>query len=1064
MFPLVPGRLPAVLARWSALALLATAVTFLFVSTASAAIGTAGDVAPLPPTVGGNVIGPFRIGNTAAGVLSLADGVLLTNTNAAIVGDATSGIGVVVVDNSTWNLTTPGADLTVANSGSGSLRLINFGTMSVSDSLIAAAQLNSLGDISVTDFGTILRATGAANIAQRGQAVVTIQNGGRMLTGAGIMGDEITSDGRVTLLDQFSLWRSTSTLTVANAGRGILQVLDGARVENTSATIANLAGSTGTVEVSGLSSLWQSPLGITVGESGHGTLLVTDGGFVTTGFAASISTLGRQAGSTGQVEVRGLDSLLSMSSITVGGSGNGALRILEGGRAKAANAILGDNASAYGTALVDGAGSEWDVTALTVADPGEAHLTISDGGLVKSFSQARVNGLGRLTLDGGRLEVENALGLANAGVVEGNGSIDGAFNNNAGAQLRPHGAAPLIITGPLSNLGLIDIQSGQLEVLGATSNSQDIDARDGATLRFGATGLDNNTGAQLAITTGVVDVFGAVDNNAGGEIAVGSTAVAVFHDAVTNNGTFFVQPDGHVLMLEDLAFAASSVLSLPLKAEGAGKLEVAGTAQLGGDLQLIPADELPLPGDQFAILSSGGLGGTTFASISGDTANGLQFFPIYSPTDVTIFTTAEGETTWGVDAGGQVSLGANWFGGVPPTGANESIAFTTVITADRTIQVDAPLSLARIRLDDDNNYTIAGPQTITMAATGNDPAAIQVDNTHGNGAHTINAPLALADDLAIVQHSSGPLTLGGALTNAGGHTINKTGSGVLTIAGPQIHGPGAQLTVTAGTARLNTDAGSSASRNLTVNANTTTIFSSTQHLAALNVGTGATAAVSTGVPKNLVVNALSIAGAGDSAGTLDITSNAAIVDYPTAGPDPEATIRQQIIAGRGATGFGATWTGNGITSSTAASDVAANPESTSVAYADNAALPLGPYANFRGETVDDSSILIRYTRTGDANLDGVVNDDDVTIISATYAPGTPQAAWALGDFDYNGFVDDDDVTLLGAFYDPAATPLNAAPSVAAESSSTLAAVPEPQSMVLAILAASAITVFWRRRI
>jgi hypothetical protein len=61
-----------------------------------------------------------------------------------------------------------------------------------------------------------------------------------------------------------------------------------------------------------------------------------------------------------------------------------------------------------------------------------------------------------------------------------------------------------------------------------------------------------------------------------------------------------------------------------------------------------------------------------------------------------------------------------------------------------------------------------------------------------------------------------------------------------------------------------------------------------------------------------------------------------------------------------------------------------------------------------------------FTLTGDANLDGLVNDDDVTIVGATYAPGVSQPSWALGDFDYNGFVDDDDVTLLGGFYDPSA--------------------------------------------
>jgi hypothetical protein len=113
--------------------------------------------------------------------------------------------------------------------------------------------------------------------------------------------------------------------------------------------------------------------------------------------------------------------------------------------------------------------------------------------------------------------------------------------------------------------------------------------------------------------------------------------------------------------------------------------------------------------------------------------------------------------------------------------------------------------------------------------------------------------------------------------------------------------------------------------------------------------------------------------------------------------------------------------------------------------------------------VDDTSLLIAYVRTGDANLDGVVNDDDVTIVGATYAPGVPQPSWALGDFDYNGFVDDDDITLLGAFYDPSAEPLitpAALGSGEGVSGAGVAAVPEPGTLVLlGILLA--LTIAWR---
>jgi hypothetical protein len=161
-------------------------------------------------------------------------------------------------------------------------------------------------------------------------------------------------------------------------------------------------------------------------------------------------------------------------------------------------------------------------------------------------------------------------------------------------------------------------------------------------------------------------------------------------------------------------------------------------------------------------------------------------------------------------------------------------------------------------------------------------------------------------------------------------------------------------------------------------------------------------------------------------GRLDINDNALIVDYT--GDSPAATIRSKIAEGRGGAGIGnGKWAGTGITSSIAQQINATMPEARSVGYAENGTLPLGPYTTFRGQPVDSTSVLIAYTRTADANLDGVVNDDDVTIVGATYAPGLVQPHWALGDFEYNGFVDDNDVTLLGAFYDPASGPIPAPP-------------------------------------
>jgi hypothetical protein len=203
-------------------------------------------------------------------------------------------------------------------------------------------------------------------------------------------------------------------------------------------------------------------------------------------------------------------------------------------------------------------------------------------------------------------------------------------------------------------------------------------------------------------------------------------------------------------------------------------------------------------------------------------------------------------------------------------------------------------------------------------------------------------------------------------------------------------------------------------------------------------------------------SALSIAGTPAApTGTLDVGDSGIALDYPEGGPSPAADVRTRIIAGRGAPGLIGTWDGKGITSSASA----AAPDSTSVGYAVNGDMPLGAVTEFRGQPVDPTTVLIRHTRIGDANLDGVVNDDDVTIVGAVYAPGVPNANWANGDFDYNGFVDDDDVTLLGALYNPGLPPIPAP-----EAGSGVAAVPEPATWLMLTLGGLGAGLFgWRRR-
>jgi uncharacterized membrane protein len=373
-------------------------------------------------------------------------------------------------------------------------------------------------------------------------------------------------------------------------------------------------------------------------------------------------------------------------------------------------------------------------------------------------------------------------------------------------------------------------------------------------------------------------------------------------------------------------------------------------------------------------------------------------------------------TTWNVDANGIWNVGSSWTLGVPNAVGKEAL-LGNIITQPRTITLNSPATLGRLDFDSTHGYTIGGTNALTLDA-GTGSANVNVVS----GSHSITAPLTLADNSVFtVTPPASNLSITGTLS-ASGKSLTKAGAGTLTL------------------------------NNL--------------RAAALGIDGGTVAIAANGTnAATSVLKTISIAGDTTPTARLDLNNNAAIIDHT--GTSPAATVRQQILAARGAPGLGQTWNGNGITSSTVAAANAAEPESRSIAYAENSGLPLGPFTTFRGQPVDETALLIAYTRTGDANLDGLVNDDDVTIVGASYAPGVSQPHWALGDFDYNGFVDDDDVTLLGAFYDPSATALS--PPVASDDStwraepeaevSAVAAVPEPGTLISAATAGILLALF-----
>jgi hypothetical protein len=196
-----------------------------------------------------------------------------------------------------------------------------------------------------------------------------------------------------------------------------------------------------------------------------------------------------------------------------------------------------------------------------------------------------------------------------------------------------------------------------------------------------------------------------------------------------------------------------------------------------------------------------------------------------------------------------------------------------------------------------------------------------------------------------------------------------------------------------------------------------------------------------------VVRSLTIAGLpGAYTGLLDVGNNALVVDYAE-GERPIDDVRTQISSGYGA----GTWAGTGITSSAAASNPA-----LAVGYAESSAV-LGPSGGtFVGQNVDGTAVLVRTTLSGDANLDGAVDFNDLAALAQNYNNIDGQRMWWQGDFNYDGGVDFNDLAAMAQNYNTSlpSGPIAGAPDGFEEDlTRALASVPEPSmSIPLALLA------------
>lgn len=318
--------------------------------------------------------------------------------------------------------------------------------------------------------------------------------------------------------------------------------------------------------------------------------------------------------------------------------------------------------------------------------------------------------------------------------------------------------------------------------------------------------------------------------------------------------------------------------------------------------------------------------------------------------------------SWTSTGGGTWSNNANW-NTFSPGGTDYAITLGKSITAAATVTLDVAKTIGSLKFDNANRYTIAGSSTLTFAVT---TGSSTIDLV--SGSHTISAPVVFANAAIInVTPASSVLTLSGDVTG-GNVSLTKTGSGTLEM-----------KNVRSGT---------------------------------LNVSAGAVRVLANGTSTGVsALKALTLAGSTGAWTTrLDLNDNDLIVDYT--GATVRGTIEDQVKQGfaNGA------WNGSGITST-----IAATTLQRALGVAEASDLFTTFPATFMGQSVDATSVIIRYTAPGDLNLDGTVNSLDFTKFVASF--GSSTGRWALGDFNYDGKVNTIDFNqLAGNFGQTVASP------------------------------------------
>lgn len=431
--------------------------------------------------------------------------------------------------------------------------------------------------------------TGTCQIASTGAAARTIN-----------LGYDVPDSGTLDVGSNATL-DVTADISVGYGGNGAFAIDGGAIVNDYSAEIGYTIADTGThgdATVDGPGTAWNHAYELYVGY-GVGTLTITNGASVHNVYGYLGYYAEFPGHSSGTATIDGTGSIWTNdASLHIGDGGTGIVTVSNGGALVNGEGDLGFNFGSDGTATVTGAGSGWTTNGFFyVGNNGNGTLHVEDGGAVNSLG-----GFGYMSW---------ASSSTSTATIDGPGST---WTNANGFYVGFGGAATLAITnggtmqnGTFANVGFSPGASGTVSVSGTGS----VFGTGGALSIGGNISGPGGTGALIvtdggAISASALNVWNTGTMHVDGAASIDAATVSI--DGTIDVGTGGAMIDG------DLTLTPAATTTMSIAAGSAG-LAVSGAATLAGTL-ILNLDSAITPGQYTLIEAGGGLGGSTYASVS----------------------------------------------------------------------------------------------------------------------------------------------------------------------------------------------------------------------------------------------------------------------------------------------------------------------------------------------------------------------------------------------------------------------------------------------------------------